>query len=148
MNKTSYAPAYPMGAGIESRTMMIYLGVSLVIHLIFIGFMIYLPEWNPQPKLGPSSISVNLVSLPGPPEVAPSPAPAPAPEPPKAAKTAAIPKKEIKETPKAPIIDTPPPKPPPAVPKPKKTVSLAPKKQKFKAKKVPQEKNQKSAEND
>ncbi len=140
MKKRTYAPAYPMGAGIESRTMVIYFGVSLVIHLIFIGSMIYLPASDPRPKLGPSAISVSLVSLPGPPQAAPSPAPAP--EPPKAAKTVVTPKKEIKQAPKAPVIEIPAPKPAPVVPKPKKTVSLTPKKQKFKSKKSLKKKTQ------
>jgi colicin import membrane protein len=140
MKKRTYAPAYPMGAGIESRTMVFYFGISLVIHLIFIGFMIYLPESNPRPRLSPGAIAVSLVSLPGPPKAAP--APAPAPEPKKAAPTVAIPKKEIKKTPKAPVIETPPSKPSPVLPEPAKTVSLAPKKQKPKIKKSLKKKTQ------
>lgn len=142
MKKRTYAPANPMGAGIESRTMLIYFGISLTIHLIFIGFMIYLPESNPRPRLGQTAINVSLVSLPGPPKTAPAPAPAPAPEPKKAAKKAAIPEKKIKERPKAPVIETPAPKPPPVLPKPTKTVSLAPNKQKPKVKKSLKKKTQ------
>ena len=142
MKKRNHAPTYAMGAGIEPRTMVIYFGVSLVIHLIFIGSMIYLPESNPRLKLGPSAISVSLVSLPGPPKTAHSPAPAVAPEPSEAAKTVAIPKEKVKEPPKAPIIETPEPKPPPVMAKPKKTVSLTPKKQKYRVKRSLKKKTQ------
>jgi colicin import membrane protein len=142
MKKRTYAPAYPMGAGIESRTMLIYIGISLTIHLIFIGFMIYLPGSNPRPRLGQTAINVSLVSLPGPPKAAPAPAPAPAPEPQKAARKVVVPEKKIKDRPKAPAIETPPPKPAPVSPKPKKTVSLAPSKQKPKVKKSLKKKTQ------
>jgi len=142
MKKRTYASAYPMGAGIESRTMLIYFGISLTIHLIFIGFMIYLPGSNPRSRLGQTAINVSLVSLPGPPKAASAPAPAPAPEPKKAAKTVAIPEKKIKERPKAPVIETSAPKPPPVLPKPTKTVSLTPKKQKPKVKKSLKKKTQ------
>jgi colicin import membrane protein len=146
MKKRTYAPAYPMGAGIESRTMMFYFGISLAIHLIFIGSVIFMPESNPRPRLGQGAINVSLVSLPGPPKAVPTPAPAPAPvpEPKPAAKTVAVPKKEIKETPKAPIIKTPPPKPKqvPVLPKPAKPISVAPQKQKTKVKKSLKKKTQ------
>lgn len=140
MKKRTYAPAYPMGPGIESRAMMFYFGISLVIHLIFIGSVVLMPESNPRPRLGQGAIRVSLVSLPGPPKAAPAPAPAPAPKP--AAKTVAVPKKEIKQTPKAPIIETSSPKPLPVLPKPAKTVSLAPEQQKPKVKKSLKKKTQ------
>ncbi len=144
MIKRNYAPAYPMGAVIETRTMMFYLGISLAIHLIVIGIMLYLPESRPRPRLGPGAITVSLVSLPGPPKAAPSPAPAapPSSELQKASKSVAIPKKETQKTPKAPVIETPPPKPPTVSPKTDKPVSLAPKKQKFKVKKSLKKKTQ------
>ncbi|MCP4629115.1 MAG: TonB C-terminal domain-containing protein [bacterium] len=140
MEKRNYAPAFPMGAGIESRTMLIYFGISLAIHLVFIGFMIYRPGSHPRPRLGQTAINVSLVSLPGPPKAVS--APAPAPEPKNAAQTVAIPKKKIKAKPKAPVIETPAPKPPPVLPQPKKTVSLAPNKQKPKVKKSLKKKTQ------
>ena len=138
MKKRTYASAYPMGAGIESRTMVFYFGISLVIHLIFIGSMIYLPESNPRPRLGPAAINVSLVSLPGPPKAAPAPAPAPQ----KAAQPAVSAKEKTKQTPKAPVIETPPPKPKPALAKPPKTVSLTPSKPKPKVKRSLKKKTQ------
>jgi len=144
MNNTTYASAYPMGAGIESRTMMFYLGVSLVIHLIFIGSVAFMPESSPRPRLGQRSINVSLVSLPGPLQAAPGPAvsPAPAPLPSPAAKPVAVPPKKIKQTPKAPIIETPPPKAKPVSPKPAKTVSLGAKQQKPRVKRSLKKKTQ------
>jgi colicin import membrane protein len=121
-----------METGIESRTMVFYFGISLVIHLVFIGSMVLMPDFNHRPRLGQGAIHVSLVSLPGPPQAAaPENSSAPAP----AAKTEAVPQKEIKPAPKAAVIDTPPPKPLPVLPKPTKTVSLAPKQHKPKVKK-------------
>ena len=144
MKKRTYAPAYPMGTGIESRTMVFYFGISLVIHLIFIVSVVYMPESSPRPRLGQGSIHVSLVSLPGPPQADPRPAisPAPAPVPKPTAKTVAVPKKKIKPAPKAPVIAPAPPKPKPALPKPAKTVSLAPTQPKPKVKKSLKKKTQ------
>lgn len=144
MKKRTYAPAFAMGTGIESRTMAFYFGISLVFHLIFIGSVVILPESSPRPSLGQGSINVSLVSLPAPPQAAAGPAKsaAPAPTPRPAAKTDAAPKKEIKQTPKAPVIDTPPPKPRSVSSKSPKTVSLAPKQQKPKVKRSLKKKTQ------
>jgi len=148
MKKRTYAPAYPMGTGIESRTMVFYFGISLVIHLIFIGSVAFMPESNPRPRLRQGSINVSLVSLPGPPKAAggpaisPAPAPAPKPVAKPAAKAVAVPKKKIKTAPKAPIIEPPPPRPLPVSAKPAKTVSLAAKQQKPKVKKSLKKKTQ------
>jgi len=139
MKKTPYAPAYSLGTGIESGTMVFYFGISLVIHLIFIGSVVFMPEFNLRPRLEQGSIHVSLVSLPGPPQAAgPANPPAPAP----VAQTVAVPKKKIKPAAKAAIIDTPPPEPSPVLPKPAKTVSLAPKQHKPKAKKSLKKKTQ------
>ena len=120
-----------METGIESRTMVFYFGISLLIHLIFIGSVVYMPDFNPRPRLGQGAIHVSLVSLPGPPPAAaPENSPAPAP----AAKAEAVPPKEPQPAPKAAVIDTPPPEPAPVLPKPAKTVSLAPKQDKPKVK--------------
>ena len=142
MKKRTYAPAYPMGTGIESRTMVFYFGISLVIHLIFIGSVVILPESNPRPRLGQGAINVSLVSLPGPPKADPGPAISPAPAPKPVAKTAAVPMKKVKPAPKAPVIEPPSPKPQPVSPKPAKTVSLAPKQSKPKEKKSLKKKTQ------
>ncbi len=139
MKKSHHIHAYTMGAGYDSRLMALYFGISLLIHMIFIGYVMFVPEYNPRPKLGQAAISVSLVSLPGPPAPAQAPAaalpPAPEPTPAPAAKTVAIPKKEIEKAPEKPVLETPPPKPLPAKPEPAKTVSLAPEQQKPKVKK-------------
>ena len=144
MQTRSYAPAYPMGAGIESRTLVFYFGISLVIHLIFIGSVVYLPESNPRPRLGQGAINVSLVSLPGLPQASAGPAvsPAPAPVPNPAAKTVAVPDKEIKPAPKAPVMAPAPPEPPSVLLQPAKTVSLAPVQQKPRVKKSLKKKTQ------
>ena len=111
--------------GTDSRTMLFYFGISLFIHLSFIGYMVFVPESAPRRRFSPGSINVSLVSLPGP----PAPAAAPASKP--VAKTVVIPKPEAKKTAKAPVIE----EPPPATPKPQKTVSLATDKRKWKVKK-------------
>ncbi len=130
--------AYSMGAGIDSRTMVVYLGLSLIIHLAFIGSIVYFPEPKPRPRLGQGAINVSLVSLPGPPKAAKAPAASPAPAPAAVTKPAAkatpAPEPEIKSRPKAPVIETLPPKPVPAKPAPAKTVSLAPQERKPKVK--------------
>ena len=137
MKKRTYAPAYPMWPGIDSRTMVFYIGISLVIHLIFIGTVVIWPASTPRPMLGQGAINVSLVSLPGPPPApaaagpAPVTPPAPAPE----AKPVAVPEKEVKQAPEAPVIETPPAQAPPVEPQPAKTVSLAPQPSKPKAKK-------------
>jgi colicin import membrane protein len=122
MKKRTTAHAYPLGVGIGSRVMALYFGISLLIHLIFIGAMIFMPESAPRSRFSRGAINVNLVSLPGLPASGPAPAPA--------AETVAIPKKEVKPAPKAAKIEVPPPKPLPVIEKPAKTVSLAPKEKK------------------
>jgi colicin import membrane protein len=103
--------------------MMFYFGISLCIHLGFIGYMVLLPESAPKRRFAPGSINVSLVSLPGPPASKP------------AAKTVGLPKSEVKNKAKAPVIEAPPPKPIAVAPKPPKTVSLATEKSKWKVKK-------------
>jgi len=139
MKKRPYAPAYPMETGIESRTMGLYFGVSLVIHLIFIGSVVFMPDFNPRPRLGQRAIQVSLVSLSGlPPAAAPEHSPSPAP----VAETEAAPPKEVKPAPKAAVIETPPPEPLPVSPRPAKTVSLAPEPHKPRIKKSLKKKTQ------
>jgi len=139
MKTISFAQAYPMEQETDSRSMAIFFGISLLIHVIFIGSLVFMPELTPRPRLGlgQGAINVSLVSIPGPPAGAPATAPetaaAPAAKP--AAEPVVIPPKEKEQAPKAPVMETPPPKPLPAVPAPPKTVSLAPKENKPKAKK-------------
>jgi colicin import membrane protein len=129
MKKNLHSQAYPLGMGTDSRTMLFYFGISLFIHLSFIGSMVLLPESAPRQRFSPGSINVRLVSLPGPPASAPAPAAKPA------AKTVVTPKTEVKKTAKAPVIEDAPPKPLAVTPQPSKTVSLAPEKRKWKVKK-------------
>ena len=136
MKTRSYAHAYPMGQEADSRSMALYFGISLAIHVIFIGSVIFMPASASRPRLGQGAINVSLVSMPGPPaapapaaEASAAPAVKPAPEP------VVIPQKEAEQAPKAPVIETPPPKPQPIAPAPPKTVSLAPKEKKPKSKK-------------
>jgi colicin import membrane protein len=137
MKTISYAPAYPRGQHTDSRSMALYFGISLIIHVIFIGSVMFMPESAPRPRLGQGAINVSLVSMPGPPPAAPAPAAqtSAAPEIKPAPEPVVIPRKEAEKTPPAPVIETPPPKPLPAAPAPKKIVSLAPKANKPKAKK-------------
>ena len=129
MKRDIHLQAYPLGMGTDSRTMLFYFGISLFIHLSFIGYIIFLPESAPRRRFSPGSINVSLVSLPGPPAAEPAPAAKPA------AKTVVTPKPEVKKTAKAPVIKAPPPQPPAVAAEPQKTVSLAPVKEKWKAKK-------------
>ena len=129
MKRSIQLQAYPFGMGNDSRTMLFYFGISLFIHLSFIGYIIFLPESAPRRRFSPGSINVSLVSLPGPPAAAPAPAAKPE------AKTAVTSKPEVKKTAIAPAMKTPPPQPPAVAAEPKKTVSLAPAKRKWKAKK-------------
>ena len=129
MKNNIHSHAYPLGMGIESRAMMFYFGISLCIHLGFIGYMVFLPDSAPSRRFSPGSINVSLVSLPGPPVSAGAPAPNPA------AKTVVVPEPKTKKISDAPVIEKPSPKPPPVTPKTPKTVSLAPKTSKWKVKK-------------
>ena len=144
MEKRIYAPVFPLRTGVETRAMVFYFGISVVIHLAFIGSVAFYPDSPPRPRLGQGAINVSLVSLPGPPAAAPAPAKAPAPvaAPKPVPKAAAVPQIKPKQTPKAPVIETPPAKPPPVVPKPEKPVSLAPERQKAKVKKSLKKKTQ------
>jgi len=138
MKRRTYAHAYPMGQGAVSRTMMLYFGISLALHLIFIGSVVFWPASVPKPRFSPGSLNVSLVSLPGPPS--PGPAPAAVSKPP--AKPVAKPKKKVKTAPIEDVVAIPPPKTLPVIKTPKKTVSLTPKPQKIKAKKSLKKKTQ------
>ncbi len=136
MKTKAYAHAYPMGTGVGSRTMVMYFGISLAIHLILFGSVVFWPASVPKPRFSPGSISVNLVSLPGP----PSAAPAAVSKPP--AKPVAAPKKEVKTAPIEEMVAIAPPKTLPEIKKPKKTVSLTPKPKKILPKKSLKKKTQ------
>ena len=138
MKRRTYVQAYPMGTGAVSRSMVLYFGISLALHLIFIGSVVFWPVSVPKPRFSPGSINVSLVSLSGPPS--PGPAPAAVSKPP--AKPVAKPKKEVKAAPIEDVVAIPPPKTLPVIKTPKKTVSLTPKPQKIKPKKSLKKKTQ------
>ena len=138
MKRRTYAHAYPLGAGAVSRTMVLYFGISLALHLIFIGSVAFWPASMPKPRFSPGSISVSLVSLPGPPSSGPAPAAVSRPP----AKPPAKPKKEAKTAPLEDVVAIPPPKTLPVIKTPPKTVSLTPKPKKIKAKKSLKKKTQ------
>jgi len=122
MKRKLYAHAYPMETGLVSRTMGLYFGISLVIHFIFIGSVVFWPASAQKPRFTPGSIRVNLVSLPGPPSAAPATAAvSKAPE-----KPVEVPKKEVKTAPIEEVVTIPSPKTLPEIQKPQKTVSLTP----------------------
>ena len=106
MKRNIHLQAYPFGMGTDSRTILVYFGISLFIHLSFIGYIIFLPESAPRRRFSPGSINVSLVSLPGPPAAAPPPAAK------SEAKAVVTPKPEVKKTAKAPVIKAPPPQQP------------------------------------
>ncbi|MBW2517137.1 MAG: hypothetical protein JRE88_10175, partial [Deltaproteobacteria bacterium] len=97
-------------------------GVSLFFHLVLIGALIFMPEFESSPRFRSGVVNVSLVSLPsGPPAGGPAPAPAPAP---------AKPQPVVEKPPEKPAVEIPKPKPVPVVEKPPEAVSLAPKKTK------------------
>ena len=138
MKREPTAHAYQMESGTGSRTMVLYFGISLAIHLIFFGSVVFWPASVPKPRFSPGSINVNLVSLPGPPSAAPAPAAVSKPP----AKPVAVPKKEVKTAPIEEVVAIAPPKALPELKKPKKTVSLTPKPEKIKPKKSLKKKTQ------
>lgn len=131
MKRRTYAPAYPMDTGAGSRTMVLYFGISLALHLILLGSVVFWPASIPKPRFSPGSINVSLVSLPGPAAKGPLPSAVAKP----AAKPVAKPKPSVKAAPIEEVVVIPPPKSLPKVKTPEKTVSLTPKPQKIKPKK-------------
>jgi hypothetical protein len=128
MLKKTHVQTYPRrGPGNDSYTMVIYFGISLLIHLIFIGAVIWLPDMAPKRRLLPGAINVNLVSLPGPRTARPSSG--------SAAKKAPVAKPVEVRKKKAPVMTVPPPKPPPVPAKAQKKISLAPARKSRKIKK-------------
>ena len=113
--KRAYANRY-QGAGNDSRLVGISFGISIAIHLVFLGSLIFMPQSGSGSRFSSSVVNVSLVTMPGKaPAAGPVAAPVPAP-----------PKKEVKKPAKAEIAKISPPakKPVVAVPKPKETVSL------------------------
>ena len=128
MLKKTHVQTYPRrGPGNDSRTMVIYFGISFLSHQIFIGAVIWLPDMAPKRRLLPGAINVNLVSLPGPRTARPASG--------STAKKAPIAKPVEVRKKKAPVMTVPQPKPPAVPAKPQKKISLAPAKKSKKIKK-------------
>jgi colicin import membrane protein len=113
----AYANRY-QGEGSDSRSVTFSFGISIFLHMLFIGALIFMPEPTPRPRFSAGVVNVSLVTL-------PSKAPAPK----AGGQTVARPKQEAKKPPKAEVskITPPPQKPAAVVQKPAKAVSLAPK---------------------
>jgi colicin import membrane protein len=113
----AHAHRYQSGEN-ESRLVTLSFGISIFVHLLFIGALVFLPEPTPRSRFSSGVVNVSLVSLPG-----------KAPAAGARDQIAAPPKKEAKKPPKAKLAKiAPPPKKPVVVPqKPKNAVSLAPK---------------------
>jgi colicin import membrane protein len=111
----AYANRY-QGSGTDSRLTGISFGISIAVHLVFLGTLIFMPQSGSGNRFSSSVVNVSLVSMPG---------KAPAAGPP-AAPVAPAPKKEAPKPAKAkiPKITPPPQKPVVAVQKPKDVVSL------------------------
>ncbi len=138
MKRKTYAPAYPMDTGAGSRTMVLYFGISLVLHLIFFGSVVFWPASVPKPRFSPGSINVSLVSLPGPAPKGPVPAAVAEP----VAKPLAKPPKTVKTAPVEDVVVIPPPQTVPDIKTPPKTVSLTPKAKEIKPKQSLKKKTQ------
>ncbi len=138
MKRKPYARAYPVGTGAGSQSFVLYFGISLAIHLIFFGSVVFWPASAPKPRFSPGSINVSLVSLPGPPSAAPAAVVTKQP-----VKSVTAPKKEVKKTvPIEDVVAIESPKALPEIKKPKKTVALQPKPKKIKPKKSLKKKTQ------
>lgn len=140
--KNAYANRY-QASGNDSRLVGISFGLSIAIHLVFLGTLIFLPQSGSGNRFSASVVNVSLVSMPG---KAPAAGPAPAP-------VVAPPKKTVKKPAKAkiPKITPPPKKSVVAVKKPENTVSLKTepkKKASLKKKTLDRSKMIKSAVND
>jgi colicin import membrane protein len=95
--------------------------VSLGLHALLIGALVYVPANFSRPRLPPGAITVDLVAMPGPPGPAAGDGAAPAPKP----KPVEAPKPPAEKPAVAVAAPLPPPKAVPEVPKPE--VSLSPK---------------------
>jgi colicin import membrane protein len=113
----AYAHRY-QEASSESRTVAYSFGVSLCVHLLLIGALLFIPEPTPRPRFSSGVVNVSLVSL-----------PAKAPGQKAAGRPVVKAKQEVKKPPKAKISEiTPPTKKTVVAPKkPEAAISLAPK---------------------
>lgn len=140
MNARNYSNPYSQQVmGYESRSAVLYFGLSIIFHLIFLGALIFAPNYTPNRRMPSGVVNVRLVSLPGP-GPAPGPAPKPAAKPKPKVQKAPPPAEVPKPKPKPPVKKTAPiiketPKKKPEIEEPPKAVSLAPKKPKKSLKK-------------
>jgi colicin import membrane protein len=105
----------------HSKSMVLPFGVSFLFHLVVIGALIFMPNFDSGSRFRGGVVNVSLVSLPssGPDSGGPP--------------AAAVKAKPVeKKPPQKPAVKVPEPKPVPVVKKPPKAVSLAPKKEKIK----------------
>ena len=113
--KHAYANRY-QGTGNDSRLVGVSFGISIAIHVVFLGTLIFMPQSGSGNRFSSSVVNVSLVSMPGKaPAAGPAAAPVPAP----------MKKKEQKPAKEQVAKITPPSKKTvTAVQKPKDTVSL------------------------
>jgi colicin import membrane protein len=104
---------------VGSRTLLFYIGISLLLHIVLMTVFIIMPALTPSRRYIPSAVNVSLVSIPA---LGNGAAKAPAPEKPVLESTA--PKKPAAT--EEPVVKPVPVKPPPPPPKPEAEVSTAP----------------------
>jgi colicin import membrane protein len=118
--RVSHAASNPIASvDVGNRTLIFYIGISLLLHIVLMIAFIIMPALTPSRRYIPSAVDVTLVSLPA---LGNGTAKTPAPE--KPVVESAVPEKPAvtKETAVKPV----PVKPPPPPPKPEAEVSTAP----------------------
>ncbi len=108
------APERFAAIDVGSRKLLVYFGISVLLHIILMGVFVVMPSLTPSRRFIPSAVNVSLVSLPAPSGGAAAPQ--------KPVAAAQIPEPAPKPEPVAPA----PVKPPPPPPKPAAEVSTAP----------------------
>lgn len=98
---------------VGNRTLVLYIGISLLLHIVLMAIFVIMPALTPSRRYIPSAVNVSLVSLPA---LGNGAAKAPAPE--KPVVESSVPEK--------PAVKPVPVKPPPPPPKPEAEVSTAP----------------------
>ena len=104
---------------VGNRTLLFYIGISLLLHIVLMTVFIIMPALTPSRRYIPSAVNVSLVSIPA---LGNGAAKAPAPEKPVVEST--VPEKPAVT--KEPVVKPVPVKPPPPPPKPEAEVSTAP----------------------
>mgnify|MGYP003573113514 FL=1 len=104
---------------VGNRTLVLYIGISLLLHIVLMAIFVIMPALTPSRRYIPSAVNVSLVSLPA---LGNGAAKAPAPE--KPVVESSVPEKPAVK--KEPVVKPVPVKPPPPPPKPEAEVSTAP----------------------